>query len=110
MLLLLMVVLAVLLLLMKIMIAFLHYLVSLKHCLGTKLHHALIGPFPRYKMALLAGAERAWWNAGMASGAVYKSGEDQSSSTTNAYSLCSHSNPLHPDLWPSGRKFESEAR
>ena len=108
--LLLMVMMAAMLLLMKFLIASLQFLVPLKHCLGTNLHHALIGPSPRCKMALLSGAERAEWNAGMASGAVYKSGEDQSSSTTNAYSLCSHSNRLHPDLWPSGRKFEPEPR
>ena len=59
-------------------------------------------------MTLLAGGERAKWDAGMASGAVYKIDEEHSSTTTKAYSLFSHSNPLHPDLWPSGLKFESE--
>lgn len=60
------------------------------------------------EMTLLAGSERAKWDAGMASGAVYKSDQEHSLTTTKAYSLFSHSNPLHPDLWPSGLKFESE--
>lgn len=61
-------------------------------------------------MTLLAGGERAKWDAGMASGAVYKSDDEHSSTTTKAYGLFSHSNPLHPDLWPSGLKFESEVQ
>lgn len=61
-------------------------------------------------MKLLAERERSKWNAGKASGAVYSSDEQHSSTVTEAYRLFSRSNPLHPDLWPSGLKFESEVR
>lgn len=59
-------------------------------------------------MVLLAQRERAKWDAGKASGAVYSNDEELSSTVTEAYRLFSRSNPLHPDLWPSGLKFEAE--
>lgn len=59
-------------------------------------------------MKLLAQRERAKWDAGKASGAVYSNDEEHSSTVTEAYRLFSRSNPLHPDLWPSGLKFEAE--
>ncbi|CAM9967188.1 unnamed protein product [Scytosiphon promiscuus] len=59
-------------------------------------------------MTLLAERERAKWDAGKASGAVYSNDEQHSKIVTEAYHLFSRSNPLHPDLWPSGLKFESE--
>ncbi|CAN0119796.1 unnamed protein product [Pylaiella littoralis] len=60
------------------------------------------------EMMLLAQRERAKWDAGKASGAVYSNDEELSSTVTKAYGLFSRSNPLHPDLWPSGLKFEAE--
>ncbi|CAM9320036.1 unnamed protein product, partial [Hapterophycus canaliculatus] len=60
------------------------------------------------EMKLLAERERAKWDAGKASGAIYSSDERHASTVTDAYRLFSRSNPLHPDLWPSGLKFESE--
>ncbi|CBJ31196.1 Pyridoxal-dependent decarboxylase [Ectocarpus siliculosus] len=60
------------------------------------------------EMKLLARRERAKWDAGKASGAVYSNDEEHSSTVTEAYRLFSRSNPLHPDLWPSGLKFEAE--
>ncbi|CAM9766769.1 unnamed protein product, partial [Ectocarpus sp. 13 AM-2016] len=62
----------------------------------------------REEMKLLAQRERAKWDAGKASGAVYSNDEEHSSTVTEAYRLFSRSNPLHPDLWPSGLKFEAE--
>lgn len=59
-------------------------------------------------MMLLAERERSKWDAGKASGAVYSNDEGHSSTATEAYRLFSRSNPLHPDLWPSGLKFEAE--
>lgn len=59
---------------------------------------------------LLAQRERSKWDAGKASGAVYSNDEEQSETVTEAYRLFSRSNPLHPDLWPSGLKFEAEVR
>lgn len=59
-------------------------------------------------MQVLAEAERAKWGGGQASGAIYNGNEDHMANSTQAYRLFSHSNPLHPDLWPSGLKFESE--
>lgn len=59
-------------------------------------------------MEHLAEQERKKWTGGRASGAVYNAEEDHSAITTKAYGLFSHSNPLHPDLWPSGLKFEAE--
>lgn len=59
-------------------------------------------------MKRLAGDERAKWSGGMASGAVYNDSDQHASMVSKAYALFSHSNPLHPDLWPSGLKFEGE--
>lgn len=60
------------------------------------------------QMMLLAERERGKWDAGKASGAVYSNDEGHASTVTEAYRLFSRSNPLHPDLWPSGLKFEAE--
>lgn len=60
------------------------------------------------EMQLLADGERSKWSGGMASGAIYNGSEEHASMVRKAYALFSHSNPLHPDLWPSGLKFEGE--
>ncbi len=60
------------------------------------------------QMMLLAERQRGKWDAGKASGAVYSNDEGHASTVTEAYRLFSRSNPLHPDLWPSGLKFEAE--
>lgn len=61
-------------------------------------------------MRELADKERSKWGGGRASGAVYNDKDDHASVTSEAYGLFSRSNPLHPDLWPSGLKFEAEVR
>lgn len=52
--------------------------------------------------------EEPRWRAGYASGAVYDGGEEHAEFLSAAYALHAHSNPLHPDLWPSSTKFEAE--
>ncbi len=52
--------------------------------------------------------EEPRWRAGYASGAVYHGGEEHAELLAAAYALHAHSNPLHPDLWPSATKFEAE--
>ncbi|CAM9576987.1 unnamed protein product, partial [Discosporangium mesarthrocarpum] len=59
-------------------------------------------------MRALAMQDRTKWESGKASGAVYHGGVEHTSLLGKAYSLFSHSNPLHPDIWPSALKFESE--
>jgi sphinganine-1-phosphate aldolase len=48
------------------------------------------------------------WKRGKVSGAIYHGGPALSSLIHEAYALYSHSNPLHPDLFPSVRKMEAE--
>ncbi|CAN0188626.1 unnamed protein product [Ascophyllum nodosum] len=60
------------------------------------------------EMQTLAEKERSKWAGGRASGAVYDDSDGHSVLTSEAYGLFSRSNPLHPDLWPSGLKFEAE--
>ena len=53
-------------------------------------------------------AERARWQAGYASGAVYHGDPEHIAFMNQVYALNSQINPLHADLWPSGVKYESE--
>lgn len=52
--------------------------------------------------------ERLRWQSGYSSGAVYHGADEHIEFLNSAYALHSQSNPLHPDLWPSALKFESE--
>jgi sphinganine-1-phosphate aldolase len=56
----------------------------------------------------LAEEERARWEQGFASGAVYHGGREHLDFLNQVYALFSQGNPLHPDLWPSITKFEAE--
>jgi sphinganine-1-phosphate aldolase len=52
--------------------------------------------------------EEARWGEGFASGAVYNGDDDHIEFLNQVYAINSQANPLHPDLWPSATKFESE--
>lgn len=52
--------------------------------------------------------ENRVWETGHVSGAVYQGENAHVEFTNNAYSIASQNNPLHPDVWPSSLKFESE--
>jgi sphinganine-1-phosphate aldolase len=56
----------------------------------------------------MAEQERARWEDGFASGAVYHGGRAHIDFLNRVYALFSQGNPLHPDLWPSITKFEAE--
>ncbi|GAO47937.1 sphingosine-1-phosphate lyase 1 [Saitoella complicata NRRL Y-17804] len=60
--------------------------------------------------ALLSFSSKPWSEiqSGQVSGAVYHGGSDLSTLTSEAYSLFSLSNPLHPDIFPAVRKMEAE--
>ncbi|HWI64045.1 MAG TPA: aminotransferase class V-fold PLP-dependent enzyme [Symbiobacteriaceae bacterium] len=60
------------------------------------------------EVAQLHDLEAPRWKAGYSSGAVYHGDDDHVSVLNQVYALHSQSNPLHPDLWPSAVKFESE--
>lgn len=57
---------------------------------------------------VLAKRETASWREGFVSGTVYHGGEQHAEFVHRVYSLTSQTNPLHPDVWPSIRKFEAE--
>jgi len=46
------------------------------------------------------------WQAGKVSGAIYHGGADHIDFLNSAFGCYSVANPLHPDIWPSGMKFE----
>jgi hypothetical protein len=48
------------------------------------------------------------WEKGHLSGAVYNGQKDHIEFLNKCYSFYSISNPLHPDIWPSVMKFDSE--
>jgi sphinganine-1-phosphate aldolase len=56
----------------------------------------------------LARAEESRWRDGFASGAVYHGDSEHVEFLNRIYAAQSQSNALHPDLWPSAMKFESE--
>ncbi len=60
------------------------------------------------EMEELAAIEKARWQRGFASGAVYHGDEDYIDFLCRAYAINSQSNPLHADLWPSTVKYEAE--
>ncbi len=59
-------------------------------------------------LELMADAERARWESGQVSGAVYDGEPDHVAFLNQAYALHSQSNPLHLDVWPSAAKLEAE--
>lgn len=52
--------------------------------------------------------ERARWEQGYVSGAVYHGDPSHIDFLNRVYAINSQSNPLHPDVWPSTTKFEAE--
>ena len=52
--------------------------------------------------------EEARWREGYVSGAVYHGDPEHVDFMNRVYASQSQSNPLHPDVWPSGAKFEAE--
>ena len=52
--------------------------------------------------------EHARWEEGFASGSVYNGDEEHIAFVNKVYAIQSQANQLHPDLWPSAAKFESE--
>lgn len=56
----------------------------------------------------MADAERARWESGQVSGAVYEGEPEHIELLNRAYALHSQSNPLHLDVWPSAAKLEAE--
>ena len=56
----------------------------------------------------MAARERAGWEEGFASGAVYHGDPEHVAFLAQAYTLHSQNNPLHVDLWPSTTKLEAE--
>lgn len=62
------------------------------------------------KMKQWSDFETQLWNGNkrISSGAVYHGGQELTDLQTQAYTLFSVSNPLHPDVFPFTRKLESE--
>ena len=55
-----------------------------------------------------AKVENQIWQHGKVSGAIYHGVKEHQDLLNKAFGMYSISNPLHPDIWPSGMKFESE--
>jgi sphinganine-1-phosphate aldolase len=69
------------------------------------------GIAPEAILELLSSAislENKNWMGGKVSGSVYHGGQAHQALLNQAFSMYSLANPLHPDIWPSGMKFESE--
>ena len=87
---------------------------ALKPYRGTLVTHARLpeAGVPREQvladLELMADAERARWESGQVSGAVYEGEPDHVAFLNRAYALHSQSNPLHLDVWPSAAKLEAE--
>ena len=87
---------------------------ALKPYRGTLVTHARLPEtgVPREEvladLELMADAERARWENGHVSGAVYNGDPEHIDFLNQAYALHSQSNPLHLDVWPSATKFEAE--
>jgi sphinganine-1-phosphate aldolase len=56
----------------------------------------------------LCDREEGNWKSGKVSGGVYHGMDDHLQVVNRAYQMFSLMNPLHPDVFPSGVKFESE--
>ena len=59
-------------------------------------------------MKSVTDEENIKWQNGRISGAVYHGVKSHQDLLNEAFGYYSISNPLHPDVWPSAMKFESE--
>ena len=59
-------------------------------------------------MSKATSIENVAWKSGRISGAVYHGDKDHQDFLNQAFGMYSSANPLHPDIWPSCMKFESE--
>ena len=59
-------------------------------------------------MGAVTSDEDVIWQSGKVSGAIYHGEKEHLDLLNKAFSLYSIANPLHPDIWPSGMKYESE--
>lgn len=59
-------------------------------------------------MGAVTTDEDVIWQSGKVSGAIYHGEKEHLDLLNKAFSLYSIANPLHPDIWPSGMKYESE--
>lgn len=59
-------------------------------------------------MKSVTEVENVKWRTGRVSGAVYHGVDSHQALLNEAFGYYSLSNPLHPDIWPSCMKFESE--
>lgn len=84
------------------------------HALDGEAHFAEIPEKGMSKEAIIdmlqrySAKDKPRWKAGQVSGAVYHGGDELTELTTEAYRHYALSNPLHPDVFPSLRKMESE--
>jgi glutamate/tyrosine decarboxylase-like PLP-dependent enzyme len=60
------------------------------------------------EMEALRDREQAKWKEGFASGCVYHGDQAFVDFLARVYTVQSQNNALHPDVWPSAAKFESE--
>ena len=60
------------------------------------------------EMEEINSKEESKWKGGFVSGAVYHGDDDHIRFLNKVYAINSQSNPLHPDVWPSSAKYESE--
>jgi len=60
------------------------------------------------EVSKMVSFEDVKWKSGQVSGAVYHGGAEHLECMNTVSSMYSLSNPLHPDVWPSLRKFEAE--
>jgi len=60
------------------------------------------------EMREFASLEEPAWGDGFASGAVYHGAKEHIDFLNEVYAINSQANPLHPELWPSAVKYESE--
>jgi sphinganine-1-phosphate aldolase len=59
-------------------------------------------------MGAVTADEDVIWQSGKVSGAIYHGEKAHLDLLNKAFSFYSIANPLHPDIWPSGMKYESE--
>eukprot|EP01114_Cavostelium_apophysatum_P017080 TRINITY_DN498_c0_g1_i2.p1 TRINITY_DN498_c0_g1~~TRINITY_DN498_c0_g1_i2.p1 ORF type:complete len:525 (-),score=128.59 TRINITY_DN498_c0_g1_i2:83-1657(-) len=60
------------------------------------------------KLKEMSELDRKHWKSGKVSGTVYEGQEDHTNFLNKVFSMFSLNNPLHPDVFPSTRKFEAE--
>lgn len=60
------------------------------------------------EMESMVVVEDPKWRSGFVSGTVYHGEQEHLECLNQVYGMFSLSNPLHPDVWPSVRKFEAE--